>query len=419
MKKCLLFAICFISFLIKAENNIESFNVISDNYYSEIHDTPIVRSINGGTVINPIFDESCPEYLKAPFSYACKIMEEYLPPCLPLKVKVSCGRVNSSSNSISKVLARGKENFGVSVNYKNATMSTIKGVILAEYCAGSTITYLDSVPDINFLIDDPDIEITYNENKLDEISFSLEPEPGNNFDFVSLAIRDLLIGLGFTSSFRSNPINGELLDPSHEFIPFESCINRMLGNYDDPKARFEQATKGELILKNTTYQLSLYAPSVWKNGLSLNYFIPQEDCCISKILTYDFCKGMVTRAISDEYDSFIFTELLGWRANVLTSTGGTSLSSEGNTSWLMPYNGSITMNSSELGVSAVECSSNIQLKTKGNNWEDNDSLKTYIESFHPFIYIKNSLPANGVSICILKKDGSWDLVQSFAFVILI
>lgn len=74
-------------FVVKAENNIESFNLISADYVNDIQDAQIIRSINGGTVIVPIFDESCPEKMKTPFSYACKIVEEYMPPCLPLKVK--------------------------------------------------------------------------------------------------------------------------------------------------------------------------------------------------------------------------------------------------------------------------------------------------------------------------------------------
>lgn len=93
-------------FISTANNYVESYNVISDGYSNEIQDAQVIRPINGGTVIIPIFDESCPEDLKAPFSYACKIVEEYMPPCLPLKVKVSCGRVNgSSANAISRVNA--------------------------------------------------------------------------------------------------------------------------------------------------------------------------------------------------------------------------------------------------------------------------------------------------------------------------
>ncbi len=172
------FALLATVFITHADNYIESFNVISDNYANEIQDVPVIRPINGGTVITPIFDESCPEKIKSPFSYACKIVEEYMPPCLPLKVKVSCGRVNgSSSSAMSKVLARSKERFGKSDYYNNAQMSVIKGVILSELCYNSTRTYLDSVPDIEFLTKDPDIEITYNSQKLNEISFSLEANP--------------------------------------------------------------------------------------------------------------------------------------------------------------------------------------------------------------------------------------------------
>lgn len=111
-----------------ADNYIESYNAISNDYVYDINDAKIIRPINGGTVLIPIFDETCPEEIKAPFSYACKIIEEYMPPCLPLKIKVSSGRVNgTSSNSVSKVLSRSKENFGHSVNYNNAQMSVIKG----------------------------------------------------------------------------------------------------------------------------------------------------------------------------------------------------------------------------------------------------------------------------------------------------
>lgn len=82
------------TFCAYSEDYIESYNLISDNYVNRIQDVQIIRPINGGTVITPVFDTSCPEEMKAPFSYACKIVEEYMPPCLPLKVKVSCGRVN-------------------------------------------------------------------------------------------------------------------------------------------------------------------------------------------------------------------------------------------------------------------------------------------------------------------------------------
>lgn len=112
--------------VLKADNYTEAFNIISDDYSDSVCDIQIIRPINGGTIITPVFDSSCPEEFKSPFSLACKIVEEYMPPSLPLTINVSCGRVNGSTQSaISKVQARSKENFGQSAYYRNAQMSVI------------------------------------------------------------------------------------------------------------------------------------------------------------------------------------------------------------------------------------------------------------------------------------------------------
>ncbi len=402
------------AFIANADDYIESYNAISDDYVNEIHDVQIIRPINGGTVITPIFDESCPEQMKTPFSYACKIVEEYMPPCLPLKVKVSCGRVNSSSaNVVSKVLARNKENFGASTYYNNAQMSVIKGVILSELCYNSTVTYLDSVPDVEFLTNDPDIEITYNSQKLDELSFSLDANPGQNYDFVSLAVRDILIGLGLSSSYRCNPTANELLDPYNELTPFEDYIDRMLGNHGNSSARLANATKGELLLTegHSNYSLKLYAPTTWQNGYSLNYFVPQEDCCVSNILSYNFCKGMVTRSLSDDYSSFIFHDLLGWRPNFLSGISTPSSSTAGSTSMLMPYNGSISFNDDTYGINTIVSSDSQTRNIQTLDYYDNEELRRYIDSFHPFLSDGDDTSFEGVSVSVLKKDGSWDLVK--------
>lgn len=77
MNRFLVFiSLIVIGVIAKSENYIESFNVISDDYVNDIQDAQIIRLINGGTIIIPTFDESCPEEMKAPFSYACKIVEE-------------------------------------------------------------------------------------------------------------------------------------------------------------------------------------------------------------------------------------------------------------------------------------------------------------------------------------------------------
>lgn len=408
-------ALCATVFVAQAQNIIESFNMVSDRYMEDIQDVKIVRSINGGTVVVPLFDESCPQEIKAPFSYACKIVEEYMPPCLPLKIKVSCGRIGGSKkNAVSKVLARTKERFGKNPSFNNVQMSVIKGVILSEFCHNSTVTYLDSVPDVEFLVHNPDIEIVYNVQRLNEMSFSLEPTPGQKFDFVSLVIRDIFIGLGLSSSFRLNPITEELLNPSHELTPFEKFIDNVLGNNGDPTTRLEEATKGELLLRdNNLRALRLYAPSPWQNGISLNFFVPQEDCNISDVLAFDFCKGKVSRSLSDDYSNFIFRDLLGWQPNFVSSTSSSSIASEGSTSFLMPYNGSASFSNRELDINS-ELSYNQKLSST-KFCCDNEELYNYVGAFHPFLANGNVNNNEGTSVSVLKKDGSWDLVRYLDF----
>lgn len=393
----------------KAEDYIESLNIVSDNYSNSIEDVQVIRYINGGTVIIPEFDETCPQEMKVPFTYACKIVEEYMPPCLPIKVKISCNQlVGSQRNAISKVLSQSKENFGSSSYYRNATTSTIKGVILGEYCLDSSVTYLDYISDVNSLTEYPDIAITYNKQRLNEIYFSLDTNPGEKYDFVSLAIRDLLIGLGISHSYVYNPITNGLQNPFQEMTPFEWYIDKKLGNNGDAIARLANATKGEFSLGS----LKLFAPTTWINGVSLRYFIPQENSCVSKILSYDFCKGMVTRSLNDNYSYFIFSELLGWKYNFPVSTSTPSSSAAGSTSLFMPYNGTFNMDDCEtMGIRSEIDNQASKYKTNSLSRSYSAELEQYIEQFFPFLNDGEFNYSSGVSVSILKKNGTWDLVQ--------
>ena len=421
MKQTLTFiAFAAISLLnIRAEEIIETYNIVSDNYVDTIQDIEIIRPLNGGTVINPIFDESCPKEMEGVFEYACKIVAEYMPPCLPLKVKVSCGPLRGASrNAISKIYTNSKEKFGYCNEYKNSPMSMIKGVVVAELAHGSTVTYLDSIPSITFLNEDPDISIIYNEQKLNELYMSFESNPGEKYDFITVAIRDLMIGFGLSHSYLYNSATGELRNPAHLMKPFELLINKMLGS--DPVARLEKATQGELVLYfGNTPKLKLYAPNPWVNGVSLNYFIPQSDCSISNILSHDFCKGMVMRSLNDKYADWIFRTLLGWEPSYTVSTAGSSAASSGSTSLLMPYNGTITFGGTE---NASYPKSTFMVSAKNfsrTEFEDSIAevtakrreLLDYVYSFHPFQTESGFSGSDGVSVSILKKDGSWDLVK--------
>lgn len=275
-----------------ADEIIESYNVLSDEYNNSIHDINVVRSINGGTIIIPEFDVSCPEDIKAPFIYACKIVEEYMPPCLPLKVKVSCGRVNGATQAISKVTSISKVDFGTHLYNHNMPMSGIKGLTMVEIYARVPNAYLYYIPDVDFLTRNPDIEITYNKNKLNEISFSLLPEPAEKYDFITVAIRDILIGLGVSSSFTyfGNAEEG-LITPQHNLTPFETAIDNALGRSNSDIERLQIATQGALSLHQYYKPYDLYAPQIWQNGISLNRFIANNKGDFTNVLRYDLAKG--------------------------------------------------------------------------------------------------------------------------------
>lgn len=249
-----LFSAISLTAFAETESAIDSYNYVSDDINNMVNDVQVVRPINGGTVIIPEFASTCPEEMKGAFSYACKILEEYLPPCLPLRVRVSCGNI-SPATAISKVTSNTLTNFG-NKPYIDAPMSTVKGVILGELGYDSSHTYLDYVNDVNLLTGRPDITITYNSEFIDEFYCSLDTLPENKYDFVSVALRDMLKGLGFTSRFIVNAANNTLTDPRGNLNFFETAIDNALGTTN----RYALATSGELSVPFASRSyLKLYA----------------------------------------------------------------------------------------------------------------------------------------------------------------
>lgn len=417
MKKLfILFILCMgITYSIKGENDVESLNSISIDNANQVCNFKAVRKINGGSVILPEFDSSCPEEIKGPFSFACKIVEEYIPPTLPLRIRVSVGRVNSSSSSetISKVTFKTFENFGNNFRYNNSPLSMIKGILLGELSYGANYTYIESIPDAAFLTEFPDIEIVYNQDLMDQLYCSLDIVPEVKYDFITVAVRDILKGLGLTSGYRMNPATQVLINPARELLPFEKHIDEIFKTYGADANRYDIATSGSINLYSEYGRsLLLYAPDNWVNGVSLNYFIPQSDSDISNILRHDLPKGYVYRSLDDQNSNWIFRNLLGWIPE-FTTGGGYDYSATGSTSYKMPYNGSYSIDSSL--SSSVESVSTVESNIIRNNnivydssWND---LSDYLRQFHPYSP-ERSTSIEGITISVLKKDGAWDVVKS-------
>lgn len=236
--------------------------------------------------------------------------------------------------------------------------------------------------------------------------------PGDKYDFVSIAIRDLLKGLGFTSTFKANTANKEIINVANDnTTSFDSYVRASLFG-DGTKTPFENATCGALPLygKRTpsgNIQLSLYAPSNWQDGMSLNYFIPSEDYQISKVLRYDFGKGTVTRDLDDPNNVSLFQDLLYWCIFTTTSTGNISSSGNGSTKNFVKYNGQISVDFGKNSLplhSNAEMPGNPQKVAEWTNPTTIEHITSYCKPFHVFYHgMENELDKDGWTVSVLKK----------------
>lgn len=426
MKKLLLLTAFALSIGIAPQAaNIETYSITLENedLTNAVLEIPQERPINGGTIIIPEFDESCPEEMKEPFRYACKLLEDFIPPCLPIHVKVSCGRVNSSGEgpTLSKVTYIIKEECYALKGGGSSPLTGLKGALLDGWCKGTTGFYYDYIPDLDFLIGKPDITVTYNSERLDEFSFSIDAAPEDKYDFVSVALRDMLRGMGISSRFRYNPQTNGLEYPMQMITPFEWAIKEALGNGDDPQARLERATRGELTLPTySSFDVKLYAPTTWMQEISLNYLIPNPDNALSHVLTYNFGKGSVTRTLDDYSGEFIFRNLLKWNAAVLAGAGSSSGSTSGHSRYKVPYKGTFNLEPDAIydqeRYSIPIMNLAINAPSEITPPPEKLSLYNYVNQFGPFQPPFGDKKQEGLEISVLKTDGTWDQVHYIPFI---
>lgn len=298
-------------------------------------------------------------------------------------------------------------------------------------CYGVDVTYLQYVPSVAFLTEKPDITIVYNQQRLDEIYFSLDTEPGDKYDFISLAIRDIVRGLGCYHNFLYNRVEGEIQNVKGTMLPFEKVIDEALGTEASAEDRLARATQGELPLYDDA---KLYAPATWENGVSLNFFTSGSDV-VSQILSYDFGKGTVRRSLNAQSEP-LFRNLLGWKYCYPVGISTPSNSTEGGTEWKMEYGGSFNLGDLEPAYNGFSidddrdnCSSDDdihnddnQLSVQSEGGHDSDWMQSHLEAvdyayqFYPYYnpaFETPYSPGDGFTVSILKKDGTWDVVFAF------
>lgn len=400
----LLFIVSFVllSLLGQAEQNIVTESYTTGGQYDISQPLKVIRTINGGTVFRVEYGTDVQLHMQGAFEYACKLLEEYLPSCLPITVKVEIEDFDSEDqisriNSVAYEMQFGSDH--LSGPKHTHFKPKMKYILFHDYAYYGGCQYIDSIPNMDFFtnMETPDITITYNRDILSSCSFSITEEPeADQYDFVTIALRDLLKGLGFCNSTKIHPNNpGQLVFPARSLTDFEE---KSIGNLKNAPSTvaYNALTQGAipLYVDYNEPHINLYAPQSWMDGVSLNQFIPDSVYSISNVLSYEFGKGTYIRDINDKYGKEIFKKLLGWDIVIYVGTGSSSFSESGNNQNKIPY----------------------KKPQKSINQQQPESVKSNLTlSLRDSIdeYIKQYIPRGSDFVRtfeILKKDGTWDEV---------
>lgn len=291
--------------------------------------------------------------------------------------------------------------------------SQVKAIVLEEYQRGENVQFVDTIEGSEFF-DRADITLTYNKDLLNEFSYSLYATPVDKYDFITLVLRDIARGLGIASNIMADVPNKKLFF-AEKISSYESYIYSIVGR--DASQAYINATKGGLPINISNYgTLSLYAPPVFLNGISLNSFFPDPNKKITQLLTYEFGRGTVIRSIEDDYAS-LFKYGLGWEAMIYT--GGSHADGNGvtagNTGEVVPYGGTITgsmssslaeTNPEDKAYTANKVYNNVGTYNNTSSFNIREYCKPYDCNYRP----NAPIDEEGWTVALLKKDGTWDIV---------
>ena len=135
-KSLFLLLLTMLTIASQGQTSTESDSYALDQYIEKCTDVPIVRQINGGTVLKP--EELWDNSMRGAFEYACKIWEEQLPNSLPINIlaKIDNIRGTNNMNLLSKVQSTTYD-FAI---FETVLSSRMKNVLLAEHNSGHNVT---------------------------------------------------------------------------------------------------------------------------------------------------------------------------------------------------------------------------------------------------------------------------------------
>ena len=421
-----------VNMLAYSQSHMEGVSFVSDDYIKKWADVPVVRSINGGTVFKIKYEGEWSNDMKGAFEYACKIWEEQMPPCLPIKIIAELGELWNSidSNAISEFnILADKFNDGFN-DYRRTPIISMKGILLMEYNNNNSIQFVNDPEYPKYLdtdSDEYDIKITYSKKILEECYFTLEPttwEDYDKYDFVSIVLRDLAHCIGFNCTLleKTDSAVKQLANfESDKFTYFDNLIYNALGT-SDPVQAYQNATKGTVPLTIEDYgTLNLYAPNPWQDYVSLNYFVvPTNGRGLPFVLSSDFGRGSMVRDITDPGYPALFKNALGWKTYHATGSGSPQVNMSGATDSVIPYKASISMSRSSSRARSFSYQDEIPAvetvqKSRAVSAVDDDNYEDFLfhdfmTPYHHFYRPEHGKDGYGWSVSVLKKDGTWDVL---------
>lgn len=400
------------------ENNIVYESDAVDSFADVVIEMPQSREINSGSKIIVDYEGEWPLSMKGAFEYAVKMWEENLPMTLPIRIKACIQPLRGGFDKLSTVTFPTKEYDGSSdINPYSFPLSAVKGTYLKEYTYNGRHDLFRGKEPESTLVDKTDMTITYNQNLLDQFSFNLDELAEDKYDFVTMALRDIAIGLGIGHQITADNASRVIKFPENRPTPYESRIMTALGT--DPSVAYGLATQGSLSIG-----YELYAPPTFINGKSLQYFIPTGRDPLSNLLTYDFSKGYVMRDLTCDYGygtrdywNTFFTDYLKWDRLVITSTGNDQIEDEsGTNNDTLPYKGSFTFNADDtyntVLVVPADPEDEADHKSRAAYAQDCSVCRPYSIKYFPD-NVTDMAPSYCLSVQL--KDGKWEILTAGYF----
>lgn len=204
-----------------------------------------------------------PENAKSAFLYAISIYENLIVSEIPIKVQAKWESIGSNVLAYSTPSAFYK-------NFDGARLSNVYyPVALVEKLAGKEMNGSE-----------PDIVCTFNSN-MDWYLGTNGNGPSGQYDFVTVALHEIIHGLGFSGYYSVNNGSGDLANSQHLPSIFDWYIykNNLQVCDDDhfnkPSQELKDALQsGDLSIKGNDGNdiLEVYAPKSWNVGTSVYHF---------------------------------------------------------------------------------------------------------------------------------------------------